>query len=95
MWVGLWTEIEAPTRCEDVTQQLSCLGTELLLLAFALSLRLCFFAGTFTFGLDALGFLLQASRTVGGDAMKERGLRSSWVPGGCWECSRFTTKGGP
>jgi hypothetical protein len=24
--------------------------------------------------------------------MKERGLRSSWVPGGCWGCSRFTTK---
>jgi hypothetical protein len=29
------------------------------------------------------------------DAMKERGLRSSWVPGGCWGCSRFTTKEAP
>jgi hypothetical protein len=29
------------------------------------------------------------------DAMKERGLRSSWVPCGCWGCSRFTTKEAP
>ena len=32
---------------------------------------------------------------VASDAMKERGLRSSWVPGGCWGCSRFTTREAP
>src|SRR3989442_1413976 len=29
------------------------------------------------------------------DAMKERGFRSSWAPGGCWGCSRFTTREAP
>src|SRR5665647_3578455 len=29
------------------------------------------------------------------DAMWERGLRSSWPPAGCWECSRLTLKEAP